>query len=113
MSRQEALSAYRIMWIVVFFDLPTTSPRERKFASEFRKNLKKNGFSMFQYSVYMRPCPSTEAITAHKSRVKRLVPPYGHVSVLGITDKQYGCIENFRTRKPRPLPPSPRQLEMF
>lgn len=40
------LNAYHIMWLFVFFDLPVTTKREQKAASDFRKNLLKDGFIM-------------------------------------------------------------------
>lgn len=52
------LNAYRIMWIFVFFDLPTTTRKDRKNASLFRKNILKDGFTMMQFSVYNRHCAS-------------------------------------------------------
>ena len=52
------LNAYRIMWLFVFFDLPTTTKTERRHAAQFRKALEKDGFSMMQYSVYVRHCSS-------------------------------------------------------
>ena len=45
------LNAYRIMWVLVFFDLPTETPKERKVAALFRKKIMKDGFQMFQFSV--------------------------------------------------------------
>lgn len=51
------LNAYRIMWLFVFFDLPTNTKTERRHATQFRKALEKDGFSMMQYSVYVRHCP--------------------------------------------------------
>ena len=42
----ERLNAYRIMWVLVFFDLPTNTAKERKIASDFRKNMMKDGFAM-------------------------------------------------------------------
>ena len=47
------LNAYKIMWLFVFFDLPTNTKTERKAASGFRKKLLKDGFTMMQYSVYI------------------------------------------------------------
>ena len=35
------LNGYRIMWLFVFFDLPTETPKDRKNASGFRNNLTK------------------------------------------------------------------------
>ena len=54
------LNAYRIMWILVFFDLPTETKLERKRYAQFRENLLKDGFGMFQFSIYIRHCSSRE-----------------------------------------------------
>lgn len=43
------LSEYRIMWVMVLFDLPTTEAKDRKAAAQFRKDLQQDGFTMFQY----------------------------------------------------------------
>ena len=43
----ERLSEYRIMWVMVFFDLPTETKKERKAASDFRKKLQNDGFMRF------------------------------------------------------------------
>ena len=36
----DRFSEYRIMWVLVFFDLPTESKRERKLYADFRKKRK-------------------------------------------------------------------------
>ena len=61
----ERFSEYRIMWILVFFDLPTDTKKERKAAAKFRKNLLEDGFIMFQFSIYTRNCPSAENAQTH------------------------------------------------
>ena len=38
------LNAYRIMWLFVFFDLPTNTKTERRHAGLFRKTQGKHGF---------------------------------------------------------------------
>lgn len=110
---QEALSAYSIMWLYVMFDLPTETKRQRKNAAIFRKNLIKDGFGMHQYSVYIRHCASGEQAAVHITRVKSFVPDEGMVSVLKVTDKQYGDTIHFVGRKAKPPPPIPCQLEFF
>jgi CRISPR-associated protein Cas2 len=107
------LNAYRIMWLFVFFDLPTNTKKERKNASLFRKNLLKDGFTMMQYSVYMRHCASSESADVHERRIKKVLPPCGKVSVLRITDKQYGCIMNYWGKEVQLNNPTPLQLELF
>ena len=54
------LSGYRLMWMMVLFDLPVLTKRERKDASDFRKFLLDQGFEMCQLSVYMRFCAGKE-----------------------------------------------------
>ena len=89
------LNAYQIMWLFVFFDLPTLTKTERKEAALFRKRLEGDGFSMMQYSVYIRHCGSRESADVHLRRVKAIIPTSGRVSILCVTDKQYSNIYNF------------------
>jgi CRISPR-associated protein Cas2 len=107
------LNAYRIMWVMVFFDLPTETKKERHEAALFRKNLMKDGFSMFQFSIYVRCCPSRENAEVHVKRVKSFLPDTGFVVVFSITDKQFGMMELFHKAKPADRPESPQQLELF
>jgi len=111
--QQSRLNAYRIMWLFVFFDLPVTTKTERKAASVFRKRLLKNGFTMMQYSVYVRHCASRESSEVQIKRVKSFIPGSGQVSILQITDKQYGNIVNYWGQRTDPLPEAPKQLELF
>ncbi|MEA4904017.1 MAG: CRISPR-associated endonuclease Cas2, partial [Petrimonas sp.] len=39
----QRLSEYRVMWILVFFDLPTETRKERKIYADFRKKLIQDG----------------------------------------------------------------------
>jgi len=107
------INAYEIMWLFVFFDLPTNTKKERKYAAQFRKMLTKDGFSMMQYSVYIRHCASRESAEVHIKRVKSFLKEYGQVSILGITDKQYSLIQNFQGTITTPLQDAPKQLELF
>jgi len=101
------------MWILVFFDLPTETQKERRNAALFRKRLLKDGFTMFQFSIYVRHCPSRENAQVHIKRVKSFLPPKGHVAMITITDKQFGMIELFQGKSEKSKPPTPQQLELF
>ena len=109
----DRFSEYRIMWILVFFDLPTETKKERKAASDFRKRLLKDGFTMFQFSIYVRHCASRENAEVHLKRVKSALPNYGQVGCLTITDKQFSEIELFVCKKEVPTSASGQQLELF
>jgi CRISPR-associated protein Cas2 len=101
------------MWVLVFFDLPTETKKERKQAAEFRKNLVRYGFTMFQFSIYLRHCPSRENAEVHIRRVKVSLPPAGQVGIICITDKQFGQMEIFSGRKRVFERDTPQQLELF
>ena len=109
----ERFSEYRIMWVLVFFDLPTETKRERKAAATFRKRIMEDGFTMFQFSIYLRHCASMENAEVHMRRVRALLPEFGHVGILCITDKQFSNMEIFFARKTiEPNSPG-QQLELF
>ena len=109
----DRFSAYRVMWVLVFFDLPTDTKKERKAASDFRKKLVSDGFKMFQFSIYMHHCPSAENAAVHVKRVKLNLPDVGHVGILTITDKQFGAMELFCEKKEEAPPIDYLQLELF
>lgn len=96
-----------------FFDLPTETKENRRDAAVFRNDLLNDGFTMFQYSVYLRHCASMENAQVHMKRVEQKVPPEGNVSILCITDKQFGDIKVFRAQKKKDPPAHYQQLELF
>ncbi len=95
------------------FDLPTITKIDRKRAGNFRKYLLKDGFSHMQHSVYLRHCASRENADLHVNRVKSFLPPKGTISIIRITDKQFGMIESFFGHTSIPPPLEHHQLEMF
>ncbi len=110
---EDRFSEYRIMWVLVFFDLPTETKKERKAAADFRKQLIKDGFVMFQFSIYVRHCPSAESAEMHIRRVKCFLPPHGSVGLLTVTDKQFSKMELFYAKKEQEPPEMYIQLELF
>lgn len=79
----------KFMRIIVFFDIPTKTKRDRKCAGRFRKFLLKDGYCMLQYSVYVRVCNGVDALKKHEGRLRENLPPVGAVRMLSLTDKQY------------------------
>jgi len=107
------LNQYRSMWVLVLFDLPTETQKDRKAATLFRKKLLDDGFQMFQFSIYLRFCASRENADVHIKRTKFNLPKQGKVCIMQITDKQFGMIELFHGQKEvEPETPS-QQLELF
>jgi len=109
----ERFNAYRIMWVLVLYDLPTETKANMRDANLFRKRLLDDGFSLFQFSMYVRLCPSRENAEVHIKRVKNMLPKAGKVAIMSITDKQFGEIEIFFARSKEEPPPTYQQLELF
>lgn len=101
------------MWLMVTFDLPTLTPKQKKAYQTFRKFLLDDGFSMHQYSVYVRHCASLENTDTHEHRIRKAIPDEGHVSIIRITDKQFGNVVNLWGHKHKPMPRDGNQLEIF
>ena len=109
----DRFSEYRIMWVLVLFDLPTDTKKDRKAHALFRKNLQKDGFTMFQFSIYVRHCASMENAAVHIKRVKSFLPEFGQVGIICITDKQFSQIELIYGKKPQEPNTPGQQLELF
>ena len=107
------INAYHVMWLFVFFDLPVLTKQQRKQATQFRKALEKDGFSMMQFSVYVRHCPSKENMEVHMKRLRLALPTAGQVSILAVTDKQYSEIRNYIGAVEKAKPETLQQLELF
>ncbi|MEO1954246.1 MAG: CRISPR-associated endonuclease Cas2 [Campylobacterales bacterium] len=81
------------MYILIMFDLPTKTKKDRKKYTLFRKQMLDDGFTMLQYSVYMRICKSNYSANAHIKYIKRIIPLKGEVRILKLTDKVYNSME--------------------
>jgi CRISPR-associated protein Cas2 len=107
------LSGYRLMWMIVMFDLPVIEKPERKEATRFRNDLLGWGFEMCQYSVYARFCTSQAQIDTLTKQVELALPEGGNVNILFFTDKQYERIISFRGRAKDPAKKAPDQYLLF
>lgn len=106
-------SGYRIVWLIVLFDLPVSTKVQRSAATRFRNHLLDHGFEMSQYSVYLRHCSGKEQASALARRVENAIPQEGRVHMIQITDKQYENIQTFRGRNREQSLRNSDQLVMF
>ena len=107
------LSGYRLMWMMVIFDLPVLTKAERRAAAKFRKSLLDQGFDMCQLSVYLRFCAGKENAQVYTRRVQASLPDAGNVQILYFTDKQYENIVSFDGPRHRPANRNPQQFTLF
>jgi CRISPR-associated protein Cas2 len=107
------LSGYRLMWILVMFDLPTDTKPQRKAATAFRNFLLDEGFERSQFSVYARFVNGKEAFATRVNRIECHLPDAGDVQILNFTDRQYRDIVHFSDQGRRKVRENPQQLVMF
>lgn len=81
------------MRVIVFFDLPTETAKDRKIYSRFRKLLINEGFIMLQESVYSKLALNASIANSIRDKIHKNKPPKGIVQMLTITEKQYSGIE--------------------
>lgn len=85
--------SYRFMRIIVFFDLPTLTAKDRREYTRFRKYLIKSGFLMMQESVYSKLVLNGTAANAMMANIRKEKPESGLVQMMTITEKQFSKIE--------------------
>jgi CRISPR-associated protein Cas2 len=107
------LTGYRLMWMMVMFDLPVVEKAERKAATEFRNTLLDLGFEMCQFSVYLRFCASQTQVETYCKKVENALPQGGKVNILQFTDKQYERVISFCGTAKQSAKKSPDQFDLF
>jgi CRISPR-associated protein Cas2 len=100
-------------WVLVFFDLPVGTPDERRAASNFRKDLLRDGYMMVQLSVYARPCGTADRAETQVRRLKTKIPSKGEVRGLMISDAQWGRMIIMRSRQKADAEKMPAQMMFF
>ena len=83
----------RCMRIIVLFDLPVATKKDRKEYTSFRNFLIKDGYDMIQFSVYARITLNHDDSKKHIDRLKQNLPKKGSVRVMSITEKQYNSMQ--------------------
>ncbi len=81
------------MRILILFDLPVKTIKERRVATRFRNFLLKDGYHMLQFSVYARVCNGMDAVEKHKKRIYGNVPDNGSIRLMVLTEKQFETME--------------------
>lgn len=88
------------MRLLVFFDLPTDTARQRKEYRKFRKMLIKDGYLMLQESVYAKLVVNEANASGAVFRLRKNRPPEGLVQVIRITEKQFVTMDYITGDRP-------------
>ena len=85
--------SYRFMRVLVLFDLPVETAKNRREYARFRRFLIKNGFMMMQESVYCKLALNQTVVNSVIDNIRTNKPTSGLVQVLVVTEKQYSRME--------------------
>lgn len=107
------VSGYRLMWLMVMFDLPVLTKEDRRNYRRFVDFLEDDGYFRVQFSVYARPCATEENTQVHVNRVIDRLPPAGEIRVLKFTDKQWERMAVYREARADATETAPEQLTFF
>lgn len=83
------MSDFRNMRLLLLFDLPTVEDYERKEYTKFRKSLISNGYTMLQFSVYIKCVNTQTKVEQELKKIQNSVPTNGNIRLIAITEKQY------------------------
>lgn len=81
------------MRIMVLFDLPVLTEKQRRDYREFRKYLLKAGFFMMQESVYCKLVQNAGVADVVQESIRKNKPGEGLVQILRVTEKQFAKME--------------------
>lgn len=81
------------MRVLVMFDLPVDTPKDRKNYRLFRMYLVKSGFIMMQESIYCKLALNTMVANSIAEAVRKHKTPVGLVQMMIITERQFSKIE--------------------
>lgn len=77
------------MRLILFYDLPNVESYETREYNQFRKTLLKNGYTMIQFSVYMKTINTQTKIDQEVKKITKYLPRNGNIRVISVTEKQY------------------------
>lgn len=102
------------MRLMVFYDLPVVTAKERKVYARFHKFLLRDGYDMIQFSVYARICNGLDQVAKHLARLTASLPPEGSVRCMQVTEKQFAGMQVLvGVKKPKEDPKYADQLSFF
>ena len=81
------------MRILIMFDLPVETAKNRSDYARFRKYLIKSGFLMMQESIYCKLASNSSVGEVLVENIRKNKPPEGLVQMLVVTEKQFARME--------------------
>lgn len=79
----------RFLRLILMFDLPVETSKNRRDYRAFIKYLKTHGYLRLQYSVYSKLVMNRNVLKYHEAKLMANVPPNGKVQTLVVTENQF------------------------
>lgn len=84
---------YDFMRLIVLFDLPVITKKQKRIYSNFRKYLIQKGYLMMQYSVYVKIFANRDSARNHIDILNKNIPQEGQIRIIMLTEKQYSRMQ--------------------
>jgi len=88
-------------------------PELRQKYGRFRVALRRHGFTMLQYSVYVHYAAGDEPEDTLRKKAQATLPSHGQVRAISVTDRRFEKREVYVGRKRRPVEDPPCNSPFF
>jgi CRISPR-associated protein Cas2 len=110
------MSAFKTMWLMIMFDLPTKTKKDKKRYHWFHDELVKEGYIRIQYSIYAKVFASPESAFFGRQRITKFVKiniKKGNIRMIIFTDKQFANMKVLIGEQSEEEQNAPKQLLLF
>ena len=88
----------RFLRVLLFFDLPTETNKDKKEYRKFVKFLTKEGYIRIQFSLYSKLCINSDSANTAIKKARSSSPENGDIRILTLTENQYQKIININDK---------------
>ena len=85
--------SYHFMRLILMFDLPIVTKKQKRIYANFRKWLLQRGYLMLQYSIYVKIFANNDSLEQHKIVLKKNTPKEGQIRLITLTEKQFARMD--------------------
>lgn len=79
----------RFLRLILMFDLPVETSKNRRDYRTFIKYLKTNGYLRLQYSVYSKLVMNRNVLKFHENKLMSNTPANGKIQTIVVTENQF------------------------
>lgn len=96
---KKCINYYKQMRVILAYDLPMVMDEDVFNYNVFKRNLKKLGFYMIQFSIYTKVLTNETAYLQLQKKLNYIIPKKGSIIILKVTEKQFQNLIYLRGEK--------------